>query len=153
MTEIQNAEVEEVTTVSTPTTQQVVRQTSVVTPHVDAGSPQKAYQAKKAIFRTYQVVWYILGVIEVILAFRIVLKILGASTASGFTNFIYAISAPFSLPFAGILGTSVGSVSVFEWSTLIAMAVYAVIAYGIVALFQLVKPTNPEEVHQAVDNN
>lgn len=119
---------------------------------VNTGSPQKQYQTKKAIFRTYQVIWYILGVIEVVLAFRMVLKFLGASTFSGFTSFIYAVSGPFSRPFAGILGTSVSSNLIFEWSTLIAMAVYAVIAYGIVMLFQLIKPTDQEEVEETVDN-
>ena len=112
----------------------------------------KEYQTKKTIFRTYQIIWYVLGIVEVILAFRILLKLLGASTFSGFTNFIYAISGPFAMPFAGILGTTVSSNLVFEWSTLIAMAVYAVIAYGMVELFQLVKPTNPEEVEQTVDS-
>jgi uncharacterized protein YggT (Ycf19 family) len=119
---------------------------------VKTGSPQKEYQTKKAIFRTYQIIWYVLGIIEVVLAFRILLKLLGANMSSGFTNFIYAISGPFALPFAGILRTSVSSVSVLEWSTLIAMAVYAIVAYGIVALFQLIKPTNEEEVEQTVDN-
>lgn len=133
-------------------TQQVFQQTRIITPSVMTESPQKEYQTKKAIFRTYQVVWYVLGVIEVVLSFRILLKLLGASTLSGFTNLIYAISGPFALPFAGILGTTVSSNLVFEWSTFIAMAVYAVVAYGIVTLFQLVKPTNPEEVEQTVDN-
>jgi len=123
-----------------------------VTPKVDSGSPQKAYETKKAIFRTYQAVWYVLGVIEVLLAFRVLLKLFGANTYSGFTSFIYSVSSPFSQPFAGIFGTTVSLHSVFEWSTLIAMAVYAVIAYGIVALFQMVKPTNPQEVAQNVDN-
>ncbi|VVA44457.1 conserved membrane hypothetical protein [Candidatus Roizmanbacteria bacterium] len=123
-----------------------------MTQEVVIDSPQKTYQTKKAIFRSYQIIWYFLGVIEVLLAFRVILKFLGASTFSGFTNFIYAISSPLALPFAGILGTTVSSALVFEWSTLIAMAVYAIIAYGIVALFQLVKPTNPEEVEQTVDN-
>lgn len=132
--------------------EQVVRRTKVVVPHVETGSPQKEYQTKKAIFRTYQVIWYILGIVEVVLTFRILLKFLGASTFSGFTNFIYAISGPFATPFAGILGTTVSSNLVFEWSTLIAMAVYAIVAYGIVALFQLVKPTNSDEVEQTVDN-
>ena len=122
----QNAEVQEVTTVSNPTSERVVRQTRVVTPTVETG--------------------------EVILAFRVVLKLLGASTFSGFTNFIYAMSSPFALPFAGILGVTGVSGMVLEWSTLIAMVVYAIIAYGIVALFQLVKPTNQEEVEQTVDN-
>jgi len=119
---------------------------------VETGSPQKEYKTKKAIFRTYQVIWYILGIIEVVLAFRILLKLLGANAYSGFTSFIYAISSPFASPFAGILGITGAAGMVLEWSTLIAMAVYAVLAYGIVAFFQLVKPTNPKEVEQTVDN-
>jgi hypothetical protein len=139
-------------------TQQVTQtreQTTVSGPGaqpVRTGSPQKEYQAKKAIFRTYQVIWYILGIVEVVLAFRVILKLLGASTQSGFTSFVYGISSPFALPFAGILRTSASSGMILEWSTLIAMAVYAVVAYGLVAFFQLVKPTNPKEVEQTVDN-
>ena len=131
---------------------QTVRTASTNVPAVDVGSPQKAYGAKKAIFRTYQVVWYILGVIEVLLAFRIILKLLGANVQSGFTSFIYGISSPFALPFAGILGITGFSEMVFEWSTLIAMVVYAIITYGIVQLLQIVKPTNPKEVEQTVDS-
>lgn len=142
----------EETTVSTPTAQQVVRRTKVVVPRVKTGSPQEEYEAKKVIFRTYQIVWYILGTIEVVLAFRVILKLLGANPQSGFTSFIYAISNPFALPFAGILRVTAVSEVVLEWSTLVAMAVYAIVAYGIVSLFQLVKPTNPEEVEQTVDN-
>lgn len=123
-----------------------------MTQEVVVDSPQKTYQTKKAIFRTYQVVWYILGIIEVVLAFRIMLKLLGANALSGFASFIYAVSGPFALPFAGILGTTVSSSSVFEWSTLIAMVVYFIVSYGIVALFQLIKPTNQEEVEGTVDN-
>jgi len=148
----QNTEVQEVTTVSGPATQQVVQRTKVVTPTVETESPQKTYQTKKAIFRSYQIIWYILGVIEVLLAFRILLKLLGANTYSGFTNFVYSLSAPFALPFAGILRTSTSANLIFEWSTIIAMAVYAIVAYGIVALFQLVKPTSQKEVEQTVDN-
>ncbi len=119
-------------------------------PKVETGSPQKEYKTKKVIFRTYQVIWYILGVIEVVLAFRVILKLLGASQASGFTSFIYAISSPFALPFAGVLGKTGISGMILEWSTFIAMAVYAIVAYGIVMLFQLIKPTNQEEVEEAV---
>ncbi len=152
MTE-QNADVQEVTTVSTPTTtQRVVQQTRTVKPAIATGSPQKTYETKKAIFRVYQIIWYILGVIEVILAFRVILKLLGANAGSGFTNFIYTVSNPFALPFAGILGVTGISDMTFEWSTIIAMVVYAIVAYGIVALFQMVKPTNPQEVDQTVDN-
>ena len=147
-----DSEVQEVTTVSTPISGQVVQKTKTVRPGVEAGSPQKDYQTKKAIFRTYQVIWYLLGVVEVLLAFRILLKLLGANPYSGFTSFVYAFSNPFALPFSGILGTTVTSDVVLEWSTFIAMAVYAIVAYGMVALFQLIKPTNQGEVEGTVDN-
>ncbi len=152
MIEPQATEVQEVTTVSKPIAQQVVRKTKIVPPPIVTESPQKVYQTKKAIFRTYQIIWYMLGVIEVLLAFRVLLKLLGANPLSGFTNFIYTVSGPFVLPFAGILGVTAGPEVVLEWSTLLAMAVYAVLVYGLVALLQLVKPTNPEEVEQTVDN-
>lgn len=151
MVESQTTEVQEVTTVSTPTAHQVVRKTKIIPPIVTE-SPQKVYETKKVIFRTYQIVWYILGVVEILLAFRFILKLLGANPFSGFTNFIYAVSDPFALPFAGILRISVSSGMVLEWSTLIAMIVYGIVAYGIVALLQLIKPTTPTEVEQTVDN-
>lgn len=121
-------------------------------PAVDTGSPQKAYGTKKAIFRLYQVIWYILGVVEVFLAARIILKLIAANPNSVFTNFVYSISAPLALPFRGVLGTTTSMDSTIEWSTIIAMAVYAVVAVGLVKLFQLIKPTTEHEVNQAVNN-
>ncbi len=113
---------------------------------------QKAYQQKKAIFRVHQVVWYILGVIEVLLAFRIVFKLLGANPSSDFVSFVYGLSEPFAQPFAGIFGITATQGSVIEWSTFVAMAVYAIVAYGIVKLLLIGKPTDKVEVSQSVDN-
>ncbi len=121
------------------------------TPPSPGEHPLKTYEKKKTIFRVYQSIWYILGVIEVLLVFRVILKMLGANSYSGFTNLIYTISNPLALPFRGIFQTDVVEGSVFEWSTIIAGVVYAVVAYGLVHLFQLVKPTNPQEVEQKVD--
>lgn len=124
----------------------------VPAPPTPGEAPIKTYKTKKAIFRTYQVIWYILGVIEVLLAFRLILKMLGANPTSGFANLIYTLSNPFALPFRGIFQTQVVEGSVFEWSTIIAGVVYAIVAWGLVKLFQIVKPTNPQEVSQKVDN-
>lgn len=121
-----------------------------VTP-LENQTPQQAYTKKKVIFRAYQIIWYILGVVEVLLAFRFVLRFLGANPDTGFTSFIYNLSAPFALPFRGVIrATQVGN-STIEWSTLIAMIVYLIIAYGLVKLFQLIKPTDPQEVESTVD--
>ncbi len=121
-----------------------------VTP-LENSTPQQAYTTKKAIFRTYQVIWYILGVIEVLLAFRVLLGLLGANRASGFGGLIYTLSAPFAVPFRGVVAASNFGTSIMEWSTLIAMLVYLIIAFGLVKLFKLIKPTDPIEVERGVD--
>lgn len=147
-------EIQEVTTVSTaePQTQQVVKTIKTVPPTVKTEPPQQVFEKKRAIFRTYQVVWYILAIIEILLGFRMTLKALGAYPLSGFTSLIYSLSDPLALPFSGILRITISGSSTFEWSTLIAAIVYALIAYGVVYLIQLVKPVTPHEVEQKVDN-
>ena len=115
-------------------------------------SPHVAYKKKKVIFRFYQIVWYILGIIEVVLAFRFILKLLGASPYSPFVKMISAISGPFAEPFRGVLPITQTNDSAFEWSTLIAMVVYLILTWGLVALAQFIKPTNPQEVVQTVDS-
>lgn len=152
MDDVEEKEVE-VTTVERQPAAQVVKTTKQVTPQVKTEHPQVVYQKKKALFRTYQIIWYILGVIEILLVFRFALKMLGANPFSGFTNFIYAISDPFALPFQGILPTTTSSGSVVEMSTVIAMLVYAIVAAGIVQLMQFFKPTNPKEVSEVVDTH
>jgi|SRR3989339_122385 len=130
---------------------EVVRTTKKVTePKIKTEHPQERYEAKKMIFRTYQVIWYVLGIVETILVFRIFLKALGADPASGFVSFVYVLSDPLVLPFAGMFRSISEGESVFEMSTFIGMFVYVLIAYGLVELFQFLKPTTPEEVEENV---
>lgn len=112
----------------------------------------RTYQQKVAIFRAYQLIWYLLGIIETLLVFRVILKLIAANPGSPFSAFIYNISYPFAYPFLGMVATPViPNGSVFEWSSLIGMLVYAAVAYGLIYLFQLIKPTNPDEVEEEVD--
>lgn len=129
-----------------------IKQTRVVhEPVVKTEHPQKIYETKKSIFRISELIWAILGIIELLLGFRIALKALGADPSSGFANIIYSLSQPLAAPFAGILQTNTGtSGSVFEWSTIIAAIVYAVIALGLVHLLGFARPITPEEVEQNV---
>ena len=143
---------EEVTKVEDHVPTKVVKTTrKVVPPQITAEPPHKVYQTKKAIFRTYQALWYILGIIETLLGFRLFLKLVGANPSSGFANFIYSLSGLFANPFIGVVNPSISGTSIMEWSTLIAMAVYAVVVWLIVEFFQLVKPVKPEEIEQTVD--
>lgn len=86
-------------------------------------------------------IYYVLGVIEVLLAFRFLFKLLGANQASGFVSFIYTITGILAAPFKGIFSTFVteglSARSVFEPSVIIAFIVYAIIAWGLVMLIRL----------------
>lgn len=144
---------EEVTNVQESLPRKVVKTTTKIDPPPLAQDPpQKVYNTKKTIFRTYQILWYVLGILEILLTFRMILKLVGANPAIGFTNFIYSISDPFARPFFGVVASSVSGNSIVEWSTLFAMAVYWVIVWGIIEFFQLVKPVDRQEVEQTLDN-
>lgn len=114
---------------------------------VDTTDPQVKQQTRevetKASGKTTaaNIVWYIVGFIGVLLAFRFVLKLLGANPNSGFVDFIYAVSGVFTAPFDNIFGvatTTNGTVSsVFEPSILVAGVVYLLIGWGIVKLLNL----------------
>jgi hypothetical protein len=84
------------------------------------------------------IIWYIVGAIEILLAFRFVLKLLGANPDSGFVSFIYSLTHIATAPFDNIFkvtSSSSGDVhSVFEPSILVAGIVYALIGWGIVKL-------------------
>ena len=106
----------------------------------DKDSVAPAAQSQQASIAA-RIVWYIAGVVLVLLALRFVLVLLGANPANGFTNFIYTISHPFAAPFFGIFGYSLKyGVSRVELSTLVAMAVYALVAYGIARLLTIDQP-------------
>ncbi len=115
-------------------------------------TPVEALQKKKTIFRTYQVVWYVLGVLEVLLAFRFVLKLFAANPNNAFATFIYTLTYIFVYTFMGLFPSPVFGPSIFEFFTIIAMIVYWIIAFGIVKIMQLAKPPSQEEVVRKVDS-
>lgn len=84
-----------------------------------------------------RVVLYLLDVLEVLLAFRFFLRLLAANPASPFVQFVYAVSEPFVYPFRGIFPQIRAQGSVLEWSVVLAMIVYAIVAWGIVRFIWL----------------
>lgn len=99
----------------------------------------------KPLFKGIQIVWYILSILETLLVFRLLLKIAGANPVSGFVSFIYGLSGPFVLPFASVFPKITFAGSVLEWSTVLAMIVYGLIAWGIVRLFLMSKTVSTPE--------
>jgi len=107
-------------------------------------------KADQGNLKARKIVYYVLGVLEVLFAFRLVFKLLGANPQSPFVSFIYSVSQAFLSPFSGIFPSAVTkgfeTQSVLEPMTIIAMIVYAVVAWGIVKLIEISKPRQNTEI-------
>lgn len=99
----------------------------------------------KPLFRGTQIVWYLLGIIEVLLAFRFILKLTAANPAAGFSNFIYSSTWPFTGPFHAVFPSTAVEGSIFEWTTILAMVVYWLVAVGIIRLLVISKTVSTPE--------
>lgn len=85
-----------------------------------------------------RLVYFIFGVIIGLIAIRFVLLLLGANQGNAFVDFIYGVSGIFVAPFYGIFGnTPEFGASIVDISSIVAMIVYALVAWAIVSLVTL----------------
>jgi uncharacterized membrane protein len=84
-----------------------------------------------------RIMYTLLGILEILLGLRFVLKLIAANPDSGFTVFIYGITGLFMSPFNALIGTPTFGGSSFEVTTLIAMAVYALFFWVLVRVLQV----------------
>ena len=87
-----------------------------------------------AAYRVVQLVYLVFGLIEGLIAIRFVLKALGANPSAGFAQLIYAITAPLVAPFYGLFGNPTAQGSVLEVHSIVALIVYALLAWLVVRL-------------------
>ena len=89
-------------------------------------------------YRAVQVTWFVIALLVTLIALRFALKLLGASPQAEFVGFIYGVTAPLVAPFRGIFADSAQGFFVFEPSSLVAMVIYLLIGWGIVALIKII---------------
>lgn len=87
-------------------------------------------------YRAAQAVWWIVGFIDALIAIRFVLKLFGANPAP-FVRFIYDVTWPLVAPFHGIFNTDQVGRTILEPESLVAIAIYTLIGWGIVSLIRI----------------
>ena len=94
---------------------------------------QKEPERERRIFtfKATQLVWLVFGILEALIALRIGLKLIGANPASPIAVFIYGFTSLFLFPFEGLMGAPAAGNMVLEISSVIAMVVYALIAWAL----------------------
>ncbi len=99
-------------------------------------------------YRAIQAVWWIVGFLDVLIAIRFFLKLFGANPAP-FVRFMYDLTWPLVAPFHGIFNTAQEGRSILEPESLVAIAIYSLIGWGIVSLIRLM--TGPSSTSTVVD--
>jgi len=93
---------------------------------------------RQMVSKVGQLVWLFFGLLEVLIGFRIMLKLIAANPNSWFTSFVYQLSDVFVWPFQNIVANPTFLNSVIEITSMIAILVYAFIAWALVRLIWLV---------------
>jgi len=103
---------------------------------------QPGYAATEQVTRDVaaerRIIWTILSLLEILLALRFALKLIGANPNAGFAVFMYGITGVFVMPFTGLVATWFSGETILEVTTLIAMAVYALFAWVVVRVIPIV---------------
>ena len=102
------------------------RTTQITSSQKEPGSGQRIFT-----FKAIQLVWLVFGVIEVLIALRIALMLIGANPGSPIVALIYGITYLFLFPFNGLIGSPTVGNMVLEISSMFAMVVYGLIAFAV----------------------
>jgi uncharacterized membrane protein len=89
-----------------------------------------AAERRLGLYQVNRILWSLLAFLEILLAFRFVLRMIGANPDSGFAVLMYGVTGVFVAPFNGLIGTPTSGGSALEVTTLIAMIVYALVFWG-----------------------
>ena len=119
------------------------REETLVTRHPGYAATEQvvrdvAAERRMGLFQLNRILWSILAFLEILLAFRFILRLIAANADSGFAMLIYGITGIFTAPFNGLIATPTSGGSSLEVTTLIAMAVYALMFWGVAYVIRLV---------------
>jgi uncharacterized protein YggT (Ycf19 family) len=90
-------------------------------------------------YLTNKLIYGLFSLVEAFLALRFILELFGANGANGFVSWVYEMSGVLLDPFRGVFPTTVfKNTFVFDFSTLFAIVMYAILAILIFALLDLV---------------
>lgn len=97
--------------------------------HVEAVVTDPYARRRGAAYKARQAIYLIFGILEGLIAIRFILRVLDANPGAGFASFIYGVTAPLLAPFVGLFGTPQFNGSVLELHSIVAIIVYALVAW------------------------
>jgi len=103
-----------------------------------------------ATFKATQLIWLLLCLLEAAIALRVVFKLIGVNADNPFAALLYNVTNLFVAPFASLTGAPSAGGMVLEISSILAMIVYLLIAWGLerIVYVAFYRPRGPVSVRQ-----
>ena len=103
-----------------------------------------------ATFKATQIIWLLLGLLEASIALRVVFKLIAVNAANPFARLLYSVTNLFVAPFKSLVGNPTSGGNVLEITSIIAMLIYLLIAWGIEQSVHvlLYRPRGPVSIRQ-----
>jgi len=113
---------------------------------------EQGSEGRATTFKVTQLIWLLAGLLEGVLALRFIFKLVGVNAANSFASLLYSVTDFFVAPFASLTGAPAAGGMVLEVSTLIAIAIYALIAWVLVKIVYVLfyRPRGPVSTRQTV---
>jgi len=120
-----------------------LREETLVTRHPGYAATEQvvrdvAAERRIGLFQLNRIMWSLLAFLEILLAFRIILRWMAANPDSGFGMLMYGVTGLFVAPFNGLVATPLLDGAPLEVTTLIAMVVYALAFWGLAYVIRMV---------------
>jgi len=93
---------------------------------------------RETVYKVSQIVWLLFGGLEALIGIRVILLLIGANPANGFTAFVYQITQLFLWPFQNLIANPTFQNMTLEVTSIIAMIVYALLGWLIVRMIWVV---------------
>lgn len=93
---------------------------------------------RETVYKVSQIVWLLFGGLEALIGIRVILLLIGANPANGFTAFVYQITQLFLWPFQSLIANPTFQNMTLEVTSIIAMIVYALLGWLIVRMIWVV---------------
>lgn len=87
--------------------------------------------------RALEIIYLVFGIVDGLLFVRLLLKMLGTNPDAPFSSFIYGLTDFLLGPFRGMLPATVSGRTIFEASVLIAILVYALLAWVLAKIVEI----------------
>ena len=109
----------------------------------------EAYEARQVdtvspAVRLENATWFAIGLVDSVIAIRFFMRLLGASYEAPFVRFIYGGTVPLVAPFRGIFPEPGQGTSILEPAAIVAILVYALMAWALIALIKILSAPRGE---------